>query len=116
MAVNAAESLRNFLEYMLAHGPEDFNEHRRLQSRVVDYVQKICSLYPEMRLVLRELVTVNGQLLPPANYELDNVWPAPLIVKLAILWLDGEVRNILGLEPPPLCPVGSLPPPVRGIN
>ena len=60
MAVYAAQSLRDFLEYMLVHGPEDYNEHRPLQSRVVDYVQRICSLYPEMRLVLREVVTVNG--------------------------------------------------------
>lgn len=114
MALITAYCLKRYLQYLLSYGPEDYRKHRELQTCIINHVQAICSAFPEMRRILRDLVSVDGQLMPPANYKLQDVWPAPRFVKLTILWRMGGVNNILGLAPPPLIAASLQPPPAKG--
>ena len=108
-AIYAGQCLATYLDYVLSFGPENFEEHHRLQEEVVATVMNVCVMHPEMRSPLRHLVTARGELQPPRNYTLYDSTGAPRSIKLATIWLMGGSRNWLGLPKPDPLPESERP-------
>ena len=108
MALHAGYHLLTYMDYILSFGPENYQKHIALLRQVVETVQNACCAFPEMRPALRQLVTANGQLLPPRNYYLGDCSAGPRCLKLATLWLEGGSRNWLGLPRPPPIPASEV--------